>query len=347
MFFFNKNLMALDIGSSSVKLAEIDFTSRGPMLRKFAVYPLEPNLVQGGEVTDPQAVAQVIKQLITSTKSKRKKAITGLWGSGVVVKKITMPKMEQSLIADQLKWEAEQYIPFGIDEVSLEYHVLGNRSTTESMDVLLVAAKQEYLFRLIETVESVGLKCSVVDVSGFALANCFEQNYGVKDKPIALINIGSGVTNFVVVDRGEVIFCRDIAIGGAFYTSEIAKAMGVSSREAEALKISASVGQEVPEEVNAIIRSTNDRILDEIRNSIDFYSAAAGGAPISQLYLSGGSIYLPGLVTDISRSNGLPYEIFDPFQKILYDPKVFSFEYIDQIRAISPVALGLALRKAD
>lgn len=347
MFFSNKKLVALDIGSSSVKLAEIDFTSRGPMLRKFAVSPLSANMVQGGEIVEPQAVGNIVRDLVAVSKCKRKNVVSGLWGNGVVVKKITMPKMEQKLISEQLKWEAEQYIPFGIDEVSLEYHVLGNRQLAENMEVLLVAAKQDYLFRLIEAVESADLNCAVVDVAGFALANCFELNYGAREKPVALVNIGGGVTNFVVVDRGEVIFCRDIAVGGSVYTSEIAKVMGVSPHEAESLKISASIGQEVPEEVNAIIRSTNDRVLDEIRNSIEFYSAASSGSPVTRFYFCGGSIYLPGLVEEISKANSIPYEIFDPFQRILYDTKVFPFDYIEQIKAISPVVLGLALRKAD
>lgn len=347
MFFSNKKLMALDIGTSSVKLAELDFTSRGPILRKFAVSPLSPNMVQGGEIAEPQAVANIVRDLVAVAKCKRKHVVSGLWGNGVVVKKITMPKMEQRIIAEQLKWEAEQYIPFGIDEVSIEYHILSNRGSPESMEVLLVAAKQDYLFRLMEAVESADLKCTVVDVSGLALANCFEVNYGVREKPVALINIGSGVTSFVVVDRGEVIFYRDIAIGGSYYTSEISKVMGVSPHEAESLKISASIGQEVPEEVNSIIRSTNDRVVDEIRNSIEFYTAASGGTAITRFFFCGGSIYLPGLVEEISKATSIPYEIFDPFQRILYDTKVFPFDYIEQIKAISPVVLGLALRKAD
>lgn len=347
MFFSDKRLVALDIGSSSVKLAEIDFTSRGPKLRKFAISPLSSSMVQGGEIIEISGVSDVIRDLVAVTKTKRKKAVSGLWGNSVVVKKITIPRMEQKLIAEQLKWEAEQYIPFGIDEVSLEYHILSGRSAAENMEVLLVAAKQDNLFRLIETIESAQLKCALVDVAGFALANCFEFNYGVKDRPVALINIGSGVTHFVVIDRGETVFYRDIAVGGSIHTTEIGQAMGVSFQEAESLKISASMGHEVPEEINAIIRSTNDRIVDEIRNSFEFYTASASGGPVSRLYVSGGSVYIPGLVEEIAKSSSLPYEFFDPFQRIMYDAKMFSLDYIEQIKAISPVVLGLALRKAD
>ena len=344
--FSDKKLVAFDIGSSSVKLAEVDQTSRGPILRKFAVAPITPGMVQNGEISEIPGVSHVIQNLVALTKTKRKNAISGLWGNGVIVKKITIPKIEVKLVAEQLKWEAEQYIPFDINEVSLEYHIL-NRPSAETMDVLLVAAKQDYVFRVIEALESAQLKCALVDVVSFALANCFEANYGVRERPVALLNIGAGVTNFVVVEKGETIFSRDIAVGGQTYTTEISKAMNVNFNEAESLKISASLGQEVPDEVNTIIKHTNEQILDEMRNSFEFYMATGGGAPVSHIYISGGSVFLPGLVEEISKATGIPFEPFDPFLKIQYDAKAFTANYIDQIKAISPVVLGLALRRID
>lgn len=346
MFFTDKKVVALDIGTSSIKLAELDFSRRIPTLKKFAVLPLSPGLVSGGEIVEPTAVAQAIESLVKSVKSKRKYVSTGMWGTSVIVKKISMPKMEEKLVAEQIKWEAEQYIPFDVNEISLEYHILETRSANmESMEVLLVAAKQEFLFRILEAVEGAGLKCGVVDVSGFALANCFEANYGTVDGTIALLNIGAGVTNFVVVERGEVIFCRDVAVGGYNYTSDIHKSMGVSLVEAEALKISASLGQEVPDEVNRIIANTNEQVVDEIRNSFEFFGATSNSASPQRVVVSGGSIFIPGLVDQMTKAIGLSYELLDPFTRLGYDSKVFSAEYISQIKAISPVVLGLAMRK--
>jgi type IV pilus assembly protein PilM len=346
MLFGEKKLVAVDIGTSSIKLAEIENSRRGPMLKRFAMYPLNPGLVESGEIVDIATVADSISALVKTSKIKAKHAATGLFGGGVIVKKITMPRMEANLVAEQIKWEAEQYIPFDVNEISLEHHILTNRSAaSESLEVLLVAAKQEVVFRSVEAVESAGLSCAVMDVSGFALANCFEANYGSLDGTVALLNVGAGTTNLVVLDRGEVIFCRDISIGGAFYTSEINKTMGVSVTEAESLKISASLGQEVPAEVNNILANTNEQVVEEIKNSFEFYSATASGAAIQRLYVSGGSIFIPGLVEQLSKAVSAPYEVFDPFLKMTYDPKAFTAEYISQIKAISPVALGLALRK--
>jgi type IV pilus assembly protein PilM len=347
MFFSDKKLVALDIGTCSVKLAELDFSGKGPVLRKFAVAPINPNMVQNGEIIEVGGLSQTIRGLVEGTRCRRKKAVSALSGNSIIIKKIAMPKMERKLVAEQLKWEAEQYIPFDINEISLEYHILAPRSSSESMEVLLVAAKQDYVFRVIETLEASALKCAVVDVAGFALANCFEANYGATERPVALLNIGGGITNFVVVDRGEVVFGRDMMVGGINYTSDISKAMGVSIQEAESLKISASTGQEVPDEVMSIIRSTNEQVVDEIKNCFDFFSAASGAMQVSRFFVSGGSVFVPGLVEQITKSTGLPSEPFDPFQRIMYDSRAFSIDYVDQIKAISPIVLGLGLRKVN
>lgn len=346
MFFGEKKILALDIGTSSVKLAELDLGRKNPVLKKFGVYPLAGGAVSGGEVVDVDSVSAAIGQMVKAARAKRKHVSTGMWGTSVIVKKISMPRMDSKLVAEQIKWEAEQYIPFDVSEISIDHHIIKSPfQNSESMDVLLVAAKQEFLFRLIETVESSNLKCSVVDVSGFALANCFEANYGRIDGTVALLNVGAGVTNFVVLENGEVVFSRDIAIGGLIYTSEIHKSMGVSLEEAEALKVSASLGQEVPDEVNAILSSTNEQVVDEVRNGFDFFSATSNGVSANRLFVSGGSIFVPQLVEQISKAVGLSYEVFDPFQRISFDPKVFTGEYISQIKAISPIVLGLGLRK--
>ncbi len=346
MFFSQKKILGLDIGTSSIKLAELESGRRGLTLNRFSIVPISPGLVTGGEIVDATSVTSAIEMAVRQAKTKRKHVATGMWGTSVIVKKISMPRMDENVVAEQIKWEAEQYIPFDVNEISLEHHILKSmRSGGENMDVLLVAAKQEFVFRYLETVEAAGLRCSMIDVAGFALANCFEFNYGVTPEITALLNIGAGVTNFVVVDRGEVIFSRDVSVGGHTYTSDINKSMGVSAAEAEALKISASMGQEVPEEVNSIIASTNDAVVDELRNSFEFFSATAGGAAIQKFYVTGGSIYVPGLVESVSKATGIPFEVMDPFLKIGAASRTVPPEYLAQIKPLAAVVLGLGMRK--
>jgi type IV pilus assembly protein PilM len=345
MFFTQKKILGLDIGTSSIKLAELDTSRRGMVLNRFSIIPIPPGAVNGGEITDGTSVTAAIEQLILESKTKRRKVATGMWGTSVIVKKIQMPRMDEQVVAEQIKWEAEQYIPFDVNEISLEHHILKNTRGGENMEVLLIAAKQEFVFRYLEVIEAAGVKCSCIDVSGFALANCFEFNYGATNEPTALLNIGSGVTNFVVVDKGEAIFSRDIPVGGYTYTADIHKSMGVSLEEAEALKISASMGQEVPEEVNSIIRSTNDAVVDEIRNSFEFFSATSGGSTIHKFFVTGGSIYVPKLIETLAHSSGTPYEVMDPFIKVSANTRTMPLDYLAQIKSLSAVALGLAMRR--
>jgi type IV pilus assembly protein PilM len=347
MFFGSKKIVAVDIGTSSIKLAEMDASRKGWVLKKFGVVTLNPGWVKDGEILEPQSVAESLKTLVTSVKSKRKNVATGIFGNGVIVKRISMAPIEDNLISEAIKWEAEQYIPFDISEAAIDYHLIGKaiRNPVENLDIILVGAKQEFVFRFIETIESANLKCSILDVSGFALANCFEVNYGKPEGLTALLNIGAGVTNLVIVEKGEVIFSRDTMVGGATYTNELHKAMGVSIPEAESLKISASVGQEAPPEVNSVLASTTEQVVEEIRNAFEFFVATGGGGRVGKIYVTGGSIFIPKLIEEISAAIGVPFEVLNPFQQISYDQKLLTADYIQQIQSISPIALGLAMRE--
>jgi type IV pilus assembly protein PilM len=176
------------------------------------------------------------------------------------------------------------------------------------------------------------------------LANCFEANYGARPGATALLNIGAGVTNVVILEEGNVVFARDVIIGGQNYTMEIHKALGVSIPEAESLKISASLGQEVPNEVISIITNTTEQVVEEIRNAFEFYTATGGGNKPDLMFVSGGCIFIPNLVEELSKVLGVGFEVFNPFQSVTYDSKVLSAEYIQQIQSIAPVVLGLGMR---
>lgn len=345
MLFKSKKILGIDIGSSSIKAAELNVGKKGYHLSSFSMTPTPTDAINGGEIVQAAVLSSAIKSMISEMKVKRKNVATNIWGSAVIVKKITVPKMEAKLVSEQIKWEAEQYIPFDINEISLEFHILENvMSGPETMDVLLVAAKKDFVFSYYSVIEKAGLRCSVLDISNFALANCFEANYGKMQEVVVLLHLGAKVTNLVVIDNGEVVFCRDIPIGGINYTNDIHKEMGVSIDEAESLKLSAVMNQQVPEEVNSIISATSEVITDEIQNSFDFYTATANNTTISRFYVSGGCSGIPGLIQQVSSTSGIPFEIFNPFIGITYDKKKFSFEYIEQIKPYAPIALGLAMR---
>lgn len=347
MFFKSKKVLGLDIGTSSIKVAELEIGKKGAQLVNFGFAPTPPGIINGGDITESGALSEAIANLIKEVKSKRKTVSVGIWGSAVVIKKITVPRMEESVLREQIKWEAEQYIPFDINSINLDYYMLqGRPDNQDSMEVLLIAAQKDFIFKYAETVENASLSCEVVDVSGFALSNCFQFNYGkLSGEVVALMDIGAGVTNFVVIENGDVIFSRDVLVGGLNYTTDIHKQMNVSIEEAENLKISASTGQPVPQEVYDTIAATNESVIDELQRGFEFFRATVSENPIQRIFVTGGSIGVPGLVDQISKGTSIPYEVLNPFTSISLSPKKFEATYGAQISAFSVVALGLALRQ--
>ena len=332
MFFKSKKVLGLDIGTSSIKLAEVDVSSRGASLESFGYVQTPPSSVSAGELTDVSSLVVTLQSLLAEIKSKRKNICTGMWGTAVIVKRITIPKSDVSLIGEQLNFYAEQYIPFDINNVSISYHLLGNSSSADTADVLLVAAQNELVSQYTQVVSAAGLTCSILDVSGFALANSFEANYGkLLNQTVALVNFGASISNFVVVFGGEVIFCRDIPVGGANYTNEISKTMGITIQEAESLKISAIARREVPDDVHNVITNTNEMISEEIRNSLDFLNATSGETNLSKLYYTGGSAGTSGLIDAVKKSSNLMTEPLNPFQKVRFNSKRISQTYLSQI----------------
>lgn len=176
------------------------------------------------------------------------------------------------------------------------------------------------------------------------MANVFEFNYGTLPEPVALFNFGATSTNFVVVLNGDVIFCRDIPVGGYTFTNELHKSLGLTMPEAESLKLSAAGGQEVADEVHNTMQVALEMVVEEINNSLEFFNATSGGAVISRCLYTGGSAPTPGLIETLSRQTNLHFEILNPFGRIK-TPKKFTSTYVEQIAPFVTTALGLGLRK--
>ena len=344
MFFGSKKILGLDIGSTSIKLAELDIGRGAATLQNFMMLPTPPGSLGTGEISDLASVSATLQKALRDFNSKRKAAAIGMWGTAVIIKRISIPKVDKKLIEEQLRFEAEQHIPFDINNVTLSYHLLPFSTSPETIDILLIAAQNEVIRQYIQVVESAGPKCSIVDVSGIALANVFELNYGkISNEVISLMNVGSQVTNFVAIQNGEVIFCRDIPVGGSSYNAELSKNFGLTFHEAESLKLSAAQGQEVPEGVSQTITQVNDQILDEVRNAIDFLAVTNPGIRMSRCWYTGGGALTPGLIERLSRALEIKFEILNPYRKISVGRKLNS-SYMQQMAPFVSVALGLGLR---
>ena len=346
MFFAKKKTIGLDIGNSSIKMVELEISKKGVELVSFQSIQTPNGCMKLGEIVDPEALASQIRTLVTQSKTKRKGACIGVWGTAVFVKRITVGLMDENIIGDQIRFEAEQILPYNLDVVNLDYQILRNVSRgQDSTHVLVVAAQKDFVFKYAEVSELAGLSCEVIDLSSFALANTFEMNYGVnKEGVVAVINIGSETSNFVVIEKGDVVLARDLPAGGLNYTNEIQRMMGISAQEAEDMKVSASNGQAAPPEVMEIISATHEVVIDAIIGTVQFYHQSQPDSPIRRLYVTGGSIKIPGLLDKIQEALQIPFEVLNPFQKMSFSPKNFSQDYIEKIGPYISVAVGLALR---
>jgi type IV pilus assembly protein PilM len=342
-FLQKKKLLGLDIGTSTIKMVEIDVGKKVSTLNGFAIVPTPPQSFSSGEILDARAISGAMQDLMGKLGTKRNRVAVGLGGASVIVKRITIPRMEKDLIAEQIRWEAEQYIPYDINEVNLGFEVLRSGSSTENMELLLVAAVTNHVVKYAEAIEMSRLSCEVVDVNGFALANCFRSNYGdLPGQTIALLNIGATATNLSVLESGEVVFCRDIPVGGLTYTQDLQKVLSVSLEEAEAIKISVAEGQ-APAEAESAIKGTHDIILEEIRSSFDFFQNTTRTQGISKCFITGGGSKTPGITEALKQL--CPVDRLDPFFNVKVNPKKFSPDYINQIRDLAAIAVGLGLRQ--
>lgn len=346
MFFTSKKVIGVDLGSSSIKFSQVSKSKGAVTLENFAFIQTPPHTINNGDMVETLQLGETLKRLQKENKFSAKNVCVGMWGASAIVKKITMPKVEAKALKEQIKYEAQQYLPFDISQVAIDYHVLPFSSSPEQMDVLIVAGQIELITKYIETMAYGQLKTSIVDVSSLALSNIFELNYGKLNEPIGLFNFGSTNTQFVVVFQGEVLFARDIPIGGSQFTHEIAKSMNVTPEEAESLKLSLASGQDTPENLRSSMNIGLANILEEIKNSLDFYAASGGDFQIHRAYYTGGASLSEGLIDYLSQNLKMNFEILNPFLKIKTNSKKFNPQYLSQITPFVAVSLGLALREA-
>ncbi|MEQ8273395.1 MAG: type IV pilus assembly protein PilM [Deltaproteobacteria bacterium] len=345
-----KLAVGLDIGSGSVKLCHLKPAKRGNyQLQSFGMVQLPPEAIVDGALMNSTAVVDAVQELFASQKIRHKEVATSVSGHSVIIKKINLPQMTPEELEESIQWEAEQYIPFDINDVNIDVQILNTESTQAGqMDVLLVAAKKDMVNDYTEVIASAGLTPVVVDIDAFAVQNQFEINYEVpRSETVVLVNIGAAVTNINVLANGVSTFTRDISIGGGQFTDAVQKALNVSYDEAEALKLGGGGPDSdavVPQEVERVLQTESESIANEIQRSLDFYAATSADAHIARIFLSGGSSRIPALVKTIENRTGVPVEVLNPFRNIDISSGRFDPEYLQSVAPMAAVAMGLALR---
>jgi len=352
--FGKASVIGLDIGSNSVKAVEIAIKSRdkGFELRHLGQAALPSEAIVQGAFLNSSAIVDTIREAIDSGRFSGTDVAASVSGHSVIVKRVNLPQMTREELEDQIQWEAEQYIPFDVNEVNLDFQILDSNEEEGQMDVLLVAAKKDLIDDYVQVITEAGLNPVAIDVAGFAIQNAFEANYEQDPESVtALVNIGAQVVNINVLRNGIPSFTRDIMTGGAQYTEEIQKALSVSFDEAEKIKIGGSEeggqAQEViPQEVEQAMRSVSDTVIGEISRSLDFFAATSVDARIAKVLISGGGSKIAGFAAAFKERTGLDTEALNPLARML-PSKGFEAEYLESMGPVLAVGIGLATRRID
>lgn len=340
-----KDLVGIDIGSSSVKLVQLKEQKGVFHLQNVGILPLPAEAIVDNSLMDSSSIVEAVKNLFKSLNIKAKEAVCSISGNSVIIRKISLPVMPAEELEDQIQWEAEQYIPFDINDVNIDFQILtADELDPSKMNVLLVASKKDIINDYLAVFNEAGIKLMVVDVDSFAVQNAFELNYDFDFEEVsALVNIGASIMNLNIVKGGISLFTRDVQIGGNLYNEEIQKQFGMNNEDAERTKISGDSPDNA--RLKDIISRINDTLSLEMRRSLDFYNSTAGEGKISKVYLSGGGAKTTMLLDSVSQKLDLPVEILNPFLKIRYNEKEFDPEYLQEIGPLVTVAIGLATRR--
>ncbi len=344
LFRKSKNLVGLDIGSSAVKLVELkDAKGGGYRLVKTGIEPLSPEAIVDGAIMDASLVVDTVNRVISSLNVRNNDFATSLSGHSVIIKKISLPAMSSEELAESIRWEAEQYVPFDINDVNLDYVVL--EPGGETMDVLLVAVKKDKIGDYTSVITQAGKTPALVDVDAFAIQNAYEVNYPVEPgRVVALVNIGASVTNVNVLSGANTIFWRDISFGGNQYTDAIQKQLSLGFEQADTLKKGEISGEHSLQEILPILRSVSDDLAQELQKTFDFFGATTSTEKIDQLFIAGGCSRIVNLDRQLKDRFGMPVEIINPFRQIDVSGSAASAEWLNENAPTLTVAVGLAVR---
>ncbi len=347
IFSKSKNVVGLDIGSSAIKLVELKEKKGGTYsLVKLGLERLSPEAIVDGSIMDSSMVVETITKLNNEKQIKNSNYATSLSGHSVIIKKISLPAMSPEELAESIQWEAEQYIPFDINDVNLDYVPLPSSGTGDNIEVILVAVKKEKINDYTSVISQTGKVAVLVDVDAFALQNAYEMNHDVDEgKVIGLVNIGASVTNVNILSGSNSLFWRDITFGGNQYTDAIQRELSLSFEQAEDLKRGRPQGDHTIQQIIPILNSVSEDFAGELRKTLDFFTATSGAERVDEIVLAGGGSGVLNLDAILRDKFGIPVTILDPFRRVSVDESQFNPEELAEIAPSMAIAVGLAIRK--
>lgn len=344
-FGTKRQLIGLDIGSRNIKAAEIDETKKGSVLKRFGMVDVPPGAIEDGVIKDPQVVSDALRQLFKENNFKDQNVTLAIGGYSVIVKKIDVKTMSEDELQKTINFEAEQYIPFDISDVNLDFQILGeNENNPNLMGVLLVAAKKSMIDEYVNIADMAGLHAVIMDIDAFALQNIFELNYDIEEENVALIDIGASKTSLNILKDKISVFMRDVSLGCNQINQKIASLIDCSLEEAEQIKRSEQSDRITTGDLREIVSSVTADWCTEIKRALDFFYSTYPDDEIDRIVLSGGGANIQEFRQLLAAEASAEVETINPFQKFVIDDGLDS-SYIELIAPQAAICMGLAIRK--
>lgn len=343
----SKTSVGLDIGSSLIKIVEIDHSQDEPVLTKYGIIKLPPEAIVEGEIMDRSLIIEGIQECMTKANIDKKDVITAVSGRAVIVKKVVMDKMNPDDAKEAIFWEAEQHVPFDIDDVCLDFQVLKEDVGANQMEILLVAAKKEMVNTHADLIRDAGYNPAVIDVDSFAVQNAYEWSLdGEWSHVTGLINIGSDVTNINIVQNNIPLFTRDLSVGGTAFIEALQRELGISFEEAEVM-LSGDEELENAEQCRSIVADACEELSMGIERCISFLKTAGDAERIDEMVLSGGGARIPWLREILTEKHQISFKLNDSVSNVTHRLAEMT-DTVDDLEKVAPlltVSLGLALRR--
>jgi type IV pilus assembly protein PilM len=315
------------------------------IVSKVGYASLPPTAVQNNMVVEADRVSEALTRALAQAGVSTTSVVTVVPAPAVIIKKIVLPIQNAQNLESAVMVEASHLIPESLDNVNLDFQVLDWVDDGSKAEVLLVGAKKDIINSYVEAIVGAGLETVIVDVDHFALENMFEINYSAAaGKAVGLINVGARYTSINIMEDGRSTFTGDVPAGGAEFNDVLVRQLGVTFEEAELLKNGGQVGPHGPAEVQPLVASVVEFLIEEIQRNLSFFWTAATEEPLGGLYLSGGAAVVPGLAAQLSQRLEVPVEVVDPFRQIAVDSRADQ-QLIQQHGPAFAVCVGLATRR--
>jgi len=310
---------------------------------------LPPDAIVDGAIMDHVSVIEGIKTALRELKVKEKEIATSLSGHSVIIKKVVLPTTTPEELEESIQWEVEQYIPFDIKDVKIDFQVIGPlREDPSKMDVLLVAVKTDLVNDYVSVIKDAGLTPTIVDIDSIAAGNAFELCHPVSDEQVPMVvNVGASFMNINILHSGVPLFTRDVPMGGGMYTSEIQKQLAVSFDTADELKIGKKDAGDRAAKIAEIMRTVSNILSTEVQRSYNFFSATYPDRLVTKVYLTGGAAKSAFLKEMLTEKIGVDVELFDPFEGLMVEEGSVDRSLAASYNTAATVSIGLALRNQE